>query len=295
MSIKTITRRAPAKINLYLEIKSKRLDGYHDIESVMQTVDLFDILTLTSREGHGSNITIECTNRAVPCDESNLCHRAARTFFDSAAIDNYDIAISIDKHIPMAAGLGGGSSDAAAVLLALNEIYDMVLTTEQLCDIGAKIGADVPFCIVQGISITRGIGDVFVSCEPLPDCFFVIACAGEGVSTPWAYKRLDEMYDFASREVSADRLATAIATGDITNIASVMTNIFESAVLPERETARLIRDTLESYGAKKAMMSGSGPSVFGVFADEAAAEKAAHFLKCKGITAHICKPYYPAK
>ncbi len=295
MSIKTITRRAPAKINLYLEIKAKRPDGYHDIESVMQTVDLFDILTLTSREGHGSNITIECTNKAVPCDESNLCHRAAREFFDSAEIDDYDIAINIDKHIPMAAGLGGGSSDAAAVLLLLNELYGVLFTTKQLCDIGAKIGADVPFCIVQGISITRGIGDVFVPCEPLPDCFFVIACAGEGVSTPWAYKRLDEMYDFASREVSAERLATAIGTGDITNIASVMTNIFESAVLPEREAAHFIRDALDSFGAEKAMMSGSGPSVFGAFTDEDTAEKAAQFLLSKGITAHVCKPYYPAK
>lgn len=295
MSIKTITRRAPAKINLYLEIKAKRPDGYHDIESVMQTVDLFDTLTVTGREGHGGSITIECINKAVPCDESNLCHRAARAFFDSAAIDDYDIAISIDKRIPMAAGLGGGSSDAAAVLLALNELYGTLFTTEHLCDIGAKIGADVPFCIVQGISITRGIGDVFLPCEPLPDCFFVIACAGEGVSTPWAYKRLDEMYDFASRKVSADRLATAILSRDIANIASAMTNIFESAVLPERETARFIRDTLDSFGAKKAMMSGSGPSVFGIFSDEAAAEKAAKILLDEGISSHICKPYYPAK
>ena len=295
MSKKTISRVAPAKINLYLEIKARRPDGYHDIESVMQTVDLFDTLTLTSRDSVGRNITIECTNECVPCDESNLCHRAAKLFFEAAEISDYNILLGIEKHIPMAAGLGGGSSDAAATLMLLNELYGFPFDESKLCSIGSKIGADVPFCIMQGISITCGIGNIFSQCERLPECFFVIACGGEGVSTPWAYKRLDAMYDFTSRDVSVQNFTKALATKNLSLIASEMTNIFESAVLPERETARRIRNMLTQCGAKAAMMSGSGPSVFGIFDTEQSAREAAGKIAAVGITAHICKPYYPAK
>ena len=295
MSKKTISRPAPAKINLYLEIKAKRPDGYHDIESVMQTVAIFDILTLTSCDSVGQNIIIECTDCCVPCDERNLCHKAARLFFEAAEISDYDITVGIEKHIPMAAGLGGGSSDAAATLMLLNELYGFPFDEQTLCKIGAKIGADVPFCLMQGISITRGIGDVFSTCELLPECFFVIACGGEGVSTPWAYKRLDEMYDFASREVSVQNFTEALTEKNLSAIASQMTNIFESVVLPERETARRIRDTLVQCGAISAMMSGSGPSVFGVFDSEQAARDAASEIAALGIVAYTCKPYYPAK
>ena len=295
MSIKTISRLAPAKINLYLEVAAKRPDGYHDIESVMQTVDLFDKLTLTSRDTSGQNILIKCTNELVPCDDRNLCHRAAKLFFDTAEISNYDILLNIEKHIPVAAGLGGGSTDAAAALLLLNEFYGFPFDEPALCRIGSKIGADVPFCIMQGISITRGIGDVFLPCERLPECFFVIACDGEGISTPWAYKRLDEMYDFTSRKVSADEFISALSGGNLSEITCEMTNIFESAVLPEHKSACRIRNMLSESGAMSAMMSGSGPSVFGLFNTEFSAKEAAGKLAVFGITAHVCKPYYPAK
>ncbi len=295
MSVKTISRLAPAKINLYLEVTARRPDGYHDIESVMQTVDLFDKLTITSRDTDGMNVLIECTNPCVPCDERNLCYRAAKLFFEAANISKYDISLSIEKKIPMAAGLGGGSSDAAAMLMLLNELYGFPFDEPALRKIGSKIGADVPFCIMQGISITRGIGDVFSQCERLPECFFVIACGGEGISTPWAYKRLDEMYDFTSREVSADKFISALSGGDLLKIASEMTNIFESAVLPEHEAACRIRDMLLDAGAKSAMMSGSGPSVFGIFDTELAAKDAAGKIAAGGIAVHTCKPYYPAK
>ena len=295
MSIKTTSCLAPAKINLYLEVKAKRPDGYHDIESVMQTVGIFDILTISRSLKEGGNIIVECTDKSVPCDETNLCYRAAKLFFETANISSYDIKINIEKHIPMAAGLGGGSSDAAAVLVLLNGLYETKFTKAQLCEIGSKIGADVPFCIMQGISVTRGIGDVFLPCAPFPECYFVISCAGEGISTPWAYRRLDEMYDFALRDVSADGFTAALESGDINLIVSEMTNIFESVVLPEREMARHIRDMLTDWGAVGAMMSGSGPSVFGIFKTEQAAKNAAEKLASEGFTAYTCKPYYPAK
>lgn len=290
----TLTLDAPAKINLYLEIASRRSDGYHNIESVMQTVTLFDTLTVTRRDTDGRGIIIECDISSVPQGEGNLVHRTAMLFFNEIGIAEGDVTFTLEKRIPMAAGLGGGSSDAAAALLALNKLYGAELSIDALCSLGVRIGADVPFCVKQGISITRGIGDVFAPCPRIPDCYIVLACAGEGVSTPWAYKRLDEMYDFDSRDVSAERFANAAAGGDITSVASAMTNIFESAILPERETARKIRDVLDACGAFKAMMSGSGPSVFGIFTTEKAALSAVRQLEQQGIAAHLTKPYYPA-
>ncbi|MBQ8552472.1 MAG: 4-(cytidine 5'-diphospho)-2-C-methyl-D-erythritol kinase [Clostridia bacterium] len=289
----TITRRAPAKVNLYLEISSRRPDGYHNIESVMQTVTLFDELTFEKSEAVGQNITLTCDGGELPCDGTNLCHRAAKLFFEAAGVDNYGLSMHIDKHIPISAGLGGGSSDAAATLTALNELYSAGFSKSELCAIGARLGADIPFCIMQGISVTRGIGDVFSPCAHLPDCHIVIACHGEGVSTPWAYKKLDEMYDFDSRNVCADDFAALIGGGELKVITAGMTNIFESAVLPERAAAREIRERLSKAGALRAMMSGSGPSVVGIFDSENTARSAQRMLLDKGITAHLCKPYYP--
>ncbi len=288
-----IIKKAPAKINLFLEVSARRPDGYHDIESVMQTVSLFDQLTFVIKESAGQNISVECSVPDVPCDERNLCYRAAKLFFEAADVKEYDLSISIDKHIPMAAGLGGGSSDAAATLAALNELYDGVFSKSELCALGRKIGADVPFCIMQGISITKGIGDVFLPCAPLPDCYIVIACRGEGVSTPAAYKKLDEMYDFSARSVDAGEFAVLIGSGELPAIANGMTNIFESAVLPHHAEAREIKDILSSAGALRAMMSGSGPSVFGIFETESLAQSAQRALLEKGIASHLCKPYYP--
>ena len=176
----------------------------------------------------------------------------------------------------------------------LHRLYNSPLDESALYKIASKIGADVPFCMKKGISTTHGIGDVFSPCERLPECYFVIACAGEGVSTPWAYKRLDEMYDFSSREVSSNEFTEALKGGELLEIAGKMRNIFESAVLPERVMAQKIRDMLIDGGAINAMMSGSGPSVFGVFDKEEAANEAADQLLASGIAAHICKPYYPA-
>ena len=290
----SITIKAPAKINLYLEISSRRPDGYHNIESVMQTVDLFDTLILTRRDKDSGGIMLECDDPSVPLGENNLICRAATLFFDKMGISDRDLTVFLQKRIPMAAGLGGGSSDAAATLIAINELYGVGLSTDELCSLGARIGADVPFCVRRGISVTRGIGDIHSPCQKLPDCFIVLACAGEGVSTPWAYGRLDDMYDYDKRSVSAHGFTKALESADIELISSEMTNIFESVVLPEREMAQSIRECLSGNGAVKAMMSGSGPSVFGIFSDETSARLAAEVLEKQGIAAHLVKPYYPA-
>lgn len=287
-----ITLKAPAKINLWLDIASKRPDGYHDIESVMQTVTLFDTLTIErlNSEERVRRITVSCSVDSLACDESNLCYRAAQEFFRAAGIGSFNVSVRIEKRIPIAAGLAGGSTDAAATLIGLNELFGTRFDRAELFEIGSGLGADVPFCIKRGISVTRGIGDKFSDCRRLPECYFVIACGGEGVSTPWAYRRLDEMYDFSERpDVSA---FTSRLGGTAEEIAAAAGNIFESAVLPVRPVAAGIKASMLENGALGALMSGSGPSVFGIFSDRETAERAADVLKKDGVFASVCEPYY---
>ncbi len=289
-----ITVTAPAKINLYLEVSSKRADGYHNIESVMQTVTLFDRITLTKHPETGQKcIKLVCSDDNIPCDERNLVWRAAVLFFDTVGINCYDLSAELTKKIPSSAGLGGGSSDAAAVLKALNSLYEVNLDSDSLREIGAVLGADIPFLIDGGISVVRGIGEIINPCHKMPDCCIAIACAGEGVSTPWAYGLLDETYDFSVRKVSAQAFAEVLCGGELHEMCGAMTNIFESVVLPERETARLIGRVFDESGAVRSMMSGSGPSMIGIFDRPAFAQAAAVRLLEYGIMTHIVEPYYP--
>lgn len=292
----TVTLKAPAKINLWLDIASKRPDGYHDIESVMQTVTLFDELTIERLEPQSRTrrITVSCSVDSLACDESNLCYRAAQEFFRAVGVGSYGVSIHIEKRIPIAAGLAGGSTDAAATLIGLNQLFDSGLSDDELCKIGSRLGADVPFCIKRGISVARGIGDRFSDCPRLPECFILIACDGEGVSTPWAYRRLDEMYDFGSRRANVDSFTSRLFM-TLDKIAAGMSNIFESAVLPVRERAAAVKSSMLDSGALGAIMSGSGPAVFGIYSDLPTAKKAAAKLLESGVRAFICNPYYENK
>ena len=289
--VEETVRLAPAKINLYLEVKSKRPDGYHDIESVMQTVSVFDRLIFKKGDSKGKkSIRLSCPGTDLPCDGKNLVYRAAELIFESVGVGEYDLEIVLEKRIPTCAGLGGGSSDAATVLKSVNEIYSLGLTDTELCFMGAKLGADVPFCIMGGTAVTRGIGDVLEPCSPMPPCHIVIACAGEGVSTPWAYGLLDERCDFVSRGADAVRFAKVLETGSLAKVTDAMANVFETVVLPERETARKVKNILDDCGALRTMMSGSGPAVMGIFDSEMAAEAAAKRLFTEGIDGYICQP-----
>ncbi len=289
----TLTLKAPAKINLYLDVAAKRPDGYHDIETVMQSISLFDTLTVRRQpENGGRSISVACSVDGLACDESNLCWKAAKVFFEHARIDVFDVFIRIEKVIPIAAGLAGGSTDAAAVFLALNELYGTGYDRETLCKMGAKVGADVPFCVRRGIASAAGIGDRFSTCAELYGCVFVVACAGEGVSTPLAYRKLDEMYDWNRRESSLSAFTDALAGGKLPVIAGKMYNIFESAVLPERPKAARLIGELRQGGALAGLVSGSGPSVFGLFDDRETAEKNVNMLAERGVRAFLCEPYY---
>lgn len=295
----TLTRRAPAKINLFLDVTGRRSDGYHTISGIMQTVSLWDTVTLTVTpvaDGEAPRHTLTCSHPDIPTDGRNLGLKGADAFFDAVDAAPVHLHIHIDKQIPTAAGLAGGSTDAAAVLLGLNELMGEPLTQEALCRVGLSLGADVPFCIVGGAMITEGVGEKLTPCSGLPPCWLVIACGGEGVSTPAAYQRLDELYggfDGTVYTPKADMLNAhleALRQGDLLEAGKHAYNIFESAVLPTHSLAGHIKQALTEEGTAFAMMSGSGPSVFGVFRKEDKALAAAEALRHRGVPAWVCTP-----
>ena len=283
--------RAYAKINLYLDVTARRSDGYHDIVSIMQAVDLYDRVSVSVHDKESGGILLRC-DAGLPCDGRNLAYRAAERYFEGQV--PCKIEIDIEKHIPMEAGLAGGSADCAAVLRALNAYFGRY-SEQELLALGARLGADVPFCLVGGTRITRGIGEVMESCAPMPDCVLVIARGGQGISTPWAYDALDAKYgDFREQgEMSEARLArvvNAMEQSDLAAMTDAMYNIFESVVLPEHEVAASVKQTMLAGGAIGALMSGSGPSVVGVFADENAAQRVRDEIAQTGTAAFVCRP-----
>ena len=299
------TRRvsAYAKINTYLAVTGTRPDGYHTLLSHMQAVSLRDTLELQWQSGEGNEIDLHlhCDQPDVPTDASNLICRAARAFFevlaDKGSVHGGSLDVHLEKRIPMAAGLGGGSADAAATLCGLNDLLDRPLCTDRLCEIGVKLGADVPFCIRsvagEATSMTaRGIGEELeVAPGLLPAWHLVIACHGEGVSTPWAYRRLDEEgISDAHAEQAYQVFLSAMREGKTAQIAKASYNCFESVVLLERPAAQGLMDAMKQAGASLVRMSGSGPSVFGLFESKGDAKKCVETLHQKGIEAHLCHP-----
>ncbi len=288
-----LIERANAKINLYLKAVSRRDNGYHNIVSIMQTISLSDTVKLAFRPGDKTEICLSAEgNAAMPTDRRNLAYRAAEKYLESVNRKG-QVYITLEKHIPMAAGLAGGSADAAAVLRGLNKLCDELLTREELCKIGASLGADVPFCIVGGSALVKGIGDVMEDFPSMPQAPLVIACAGEGVSTPWAYGELDQKYGYFDPplpEELPDILALSAKNGDLITACKHYYNQFEEVVSTVQPYVDKIKSIMIKCGADRAMMSGSGPSVFGIFPFEEAANMAVAMLKERGIFAFPCTP-----
>lgn len=278
-----INEKAYAKINLFLDVTAKRKDGFHDILSVMQAVSLADEVFLKIDKAEYSCITLHMKNTDIPADERNLAYLAAEAFLDktgeTAALD-----ITVEKYIPSAAGLGGGSSDAAAVLRALNRAFGNPLSSPELCALGASIGSDVPFCIMGGTRLCKGRGEE-MSIYPTLDAYFVIVPpVGAKMETPRAYKMLDEAFDNYENENGElhDALFAFFSEDPVLG----MYNVFESVVLPSSPETDEVRLELCRLGAKSAMMSGSGTAVFGVFESEEEANAAV--MELPG--AVVCKP-----
>lgn len=274
-AIEKIVIAANAKINLTLDITGRRSDGYHEIESVMQSVSLADTVSIAKAGG----VAVSCSDARLSGD-GNLAARAAQLFFDATGVRG-GADIYIEKRIPVAAGLGGGSADAAAVIVGLNRLYDTRLPVEALCEIGLRAGADVPFCIVGGTMLVRGIGEVMSPLPPLPDCYLVIAKTGEKSSTASLYAQ----YDKSGAKVRPDNgaMRAAIESGNIKTVAAGLCNVFEELV-PQ---SRPLKAKMLECGALGASLSGSGPSVFGIFESE---KKAADCAKAIGEAAKVCRP-----
>ncbi len=278
-----LTLQAPAKVNLTLLVSARRGDGYHDVSTVMQTVDLGDTLTLT---GEGRGLTLTCTDPAVPADDSNLVLRAARLFFAEAGLPVPDLHFRLEKRIPSQAGLGGGSSNAASALLALRTLYAPALSDEKLECMAARLGSDVPFFIRGGTMHCTGRGERIAPLPPLTAGWFVIVKPPEGFSTPAMYRRLDELPPEPARP---DGMTAALESGDIRAVAAALYNSFERAVPPD-SAVRAIENALRVHGALAAMLSGSGSAVFGLFDREDTAHAAAGALREHWSLTFVARP-----
>lgn len=286
--------RANAKINLYLNVLSRREDGYHRIQSVMQTVSLCDLISLDFYPSAHTSIRMQASgDPSLPTDCRNLAFRAAERLLAHTGRSGA-VEIRLEKHIPVAAGLAGGSADAAAVLRGLNALLGSPLSTEELLTLGAGLGADVPFCIRGGCAEVGGIGEELAQVPSMVSRPLLVACLGEGVSTPWAYAELDRRYgNFAeAREEDGrlSRLLSALEKGEDIARTGALYNVFEEAVLPQRPGALALRRAMLDGGACAAMMSGSGPSVFGLFSDEQTAAATLEALRGMGAKAFLCYP-----
>lgn len=275
----------PAKINLFLEVTGKREDGYHTIESVMQKIALCDRVEVTL--SHGEGVTITSNDRTLPTGEKNLCHRALTAYLQRANITAH-ADIDIYKKIPVSAGLAGGSTDAAGVLKALDDMIG-ALSKNDLAALALSIGADVPFCLFRSAAICRGLGEKLSPVTPLADCYLVVVKhRRESVSTKEAYQMIDSL-DYT--ELSADGMAEALMQKDLSAISREMKNRFEDVILTLRPSVALFKKILLENGALAAMMSGSGPSVFGIFEREEDAQKAREALRQENCYAFVTRPW----
>ena len=266
-----ISVSAPAKINLFLDIIGKLDNGYHSLFMVMQTVGLCDTVTVEKSEENG--IFLTCSEEKLPCDEKNIAWKAAAAFFKKYSIEP-NVKIHIEKRIPFAAGLAGGSADAAAVIVALDKLYETSLSEYELCKTGLLVGSDVPFCIKGGTCLSQNTGGVLSPLEPLKDCFIVLAKPESGVSTAEAYSAADNTYLYRPDSM---RMLDACEKGDFEGICKYAGNVFEQVI----EVAERVefKEIMRKHGCSLCQMSGSGPTVFALFENKENAEKCAEELR----------------
>ena len=274
----TVTEAAYAKLNLTLDVLDKVESGYHTIKSIMQSVELCDQITLTKTDG--ADVAVTSNVDTIPLDETNTVMKAVRAFEKKTEIKVEGLTIHIEKNIPVACGAGGGSSDAAAVLRGLNELYETGLPRYELASAGLDVGSDVPFCVFRDTSIVEGIGAQVESLPGLPDCWLVLCKPDFSLSTAEMYKRMDEV-EPASKPDHVTMIV-ALGWGDMKAIGSRLENVFEVVLTgEERDAVADIKEILLNNGALGAAMTGSGPMTYGLFTDEDAAKKAVEALKEK--------------
>ena len=269
MSDKTIRREAFAKINLGLDVVRRLPNGYHEVRMIMQTVGICDVLTFRKAV---SGIQLVVDNEELPTDGNNLICKAAKLLLESAGIEG-GVSITLEKHIPIAAGMAGGSTDAAAALLGINELYEIGYDVDKLKELGVKIGADVPYCIQGGTALAEGIGEVLSALPTPPACHLVIAKPDINVSTKFVYENLRA--NELESHPDIDGMIEGLETGDLKAITDRLANVLETVTVPAYPIIDEIKQTMLDGGAEGALMSGSGPTVFGIFTELDKAKQAA--------------------
>jgi 4-diphosphocytidyl-2-C-methyl-D-erythritol kinase len=277
-----IILKARAKINLALDVLKRREDGYHEVKMIMQTVNLFDKLEI--RRIKKSDILVKTNLPFIPTDQNNLVYKAAQLIKSEYQIEE-GVFIKLNKVIPVAAGLAGGSSDAAATLVGLNRMFELHLSQDQLMELGVKIGADVPYCIMRGTALAEGIGEVLTPLAPMPNCYVVLAKPNINVSTAQVYSNLD--LDKVHKRPDIQTMMKSIEEQDLYKATQSMGNVLESVTIKEYPIIDQLKQVMVEKGAIGAMMSGSGPTVFGIFDDYKVAKKTVYELKLNNMARQV--------
>ncbi|MGN0484397.1 MAG: 4-(cytidine 5'-diphospho)-2-C-methyl-D-erythritol kinase [Lachnospiraceae bacterium] len=274
--------KALAKINVGLDVVRKREDGYHEVRMIMQTVNIYDKIKMSLRKD--GKITVQTNLYYLPSNENNLVYKAAKLLKDEFQIPE-GVHIELEKHIPVAAGMAGGSSDAAAVLFGMNKLFGLDLSKRQLMQRGVKIGADVPYCLMRGTALSEGIGEILTPLSPMPKCAVLVAKPGISVSTKFVYENLKLTDQTIHPDI--DALVQDMKDRDLHALASHMGNVLETVTIPEFPVIAQLKEEMKRQGALQAMMSGSGPTVFGFFEDRSQAQKVCEDLQKKRLAKQL--------
>lgn len=280
--------KALGKINLGLDVLRRKENGYHEVRMIMQTVDMYDKLTLRKKKKPG--IEVKTNLFYLPTNENNLVYKAAKLLMDEFGVEE-GLSIDLHKFIPVAAGMAGGSSDAAAVLHGVNRLFGLGLSRKDLMERGVTIGADVPYCVMRGTALAEGIGEELSPLPPMPPCHILIAKPGISVSTKFVYENLH--LETLESHPDIDRSLHALENGDLEALALSMGNVLETVTIPHYPVIEEIKQVMKAAGALNAMMSGSGPTVFGIFKEEEKAKTAYDILQKQELAKqiYITKPY----
>ncbi len=270
----SIRLNAMAKINLGLDVTGKRPDGYHELRMVMQMINLYDKIEIIKLET--PEIIVETNLSFLPVNENNIVYKAAQLLMNKFHLTQ-GVRIVLEKHIPVAAGMAGGSSDAATVLYGMNKLFSLGMTKKQMMEEGVKLGADVPYCVLRTTALSEGIGEILTTLPPMPKCHIVIAKPGISVSTKAVFGKL--RVNEIEKHPDIDGIVEAIKAGSLTDIASRLGNTLEEVTIKDYPVIAQIKEEMIAQGALGALMSGSGPTVFGIFDDEKKAKNAYTVLK----------------
>lgn len=282
----TLYEGAFAKLNLTLDVLGKRDDGYHDLQSVMQTISIRDDIEIDV--GTGKSWKLLCSDESIPTDERNLAWKAAKVYCETMKKDPNGLEIRITKRIPSGAGMGGGSADAAAVLRALNRHYGEPLSVFALAELGAQVGSDVPFCVLCGTAMVEGRGERLRKLPDIPDCIFVVCKPDFSVSTPELYKKIDEVS--IPKHPDNRAMESALLAGDLGKVAEQVYNVFDPVVTADHLELNYIKSIFNSYGALNMQMTGSGSAVFGIMASFEHAAVVCNMLRENYPQIYIAKP-----